>query len=111
MSKVCKDHPTLDKRVRRALNLAIDKAALSQGPHFGFSTPIGSIFHAGSFGSRPEKVFAASAYDLEAAKRLLKEAGYENGFTMVGHFGQFAGGRPTVAAVADGRHNPNALPN
>jgi ABC-type transport system substrate-binding protein len=100
VAAICKDHPTLDKRVRRALNLAIDKRALSAGPHFGFSTPIGSIFHAGSFGSRPEKVNNPSPYDLEEAKRLLKEAGYENGFTMEGHFGQFAG-RPGIPEAAD----------
>ncbi len=100
VSKVCVDHPTLDRRVRRALNLAIDKRALSQGPHFGFSTPIGSIFHAGSFGSRPQKVLSPSPFDLKEAKRLLKEAGYEKGFTMVGHFGQFAG-RPGIPEAAD----------
>ncbi len=100
VAKVCKDHPTLDKRVRRALNLAIDKRSLSKGPHFGFSTPIGSIFHAGSFGSRPEKVQNPSDFNLEEAKRLLKEAGYEKGFTMQGHFGQFAG-RPGIPEAAD----------
>jgi len=100
VSEVCKEHPTLDQRVRRALNLAIDKPALAKGPHFGFSTPIGSIFHAGSFGSRPEKVFKPSPYDLEEARRLLKEAGYPNGFTIVGHLGQFAG-RPGIPETAD----------
>ncbi len=100
VSEVCKDHPTLDKRVRRALNLAIDKRALTKGPHFGFSKPIGSIYHAGSFGARPEVVSKVSAYDPEEAKRLLKEAGYEKGFTMKGHFGQFAG-RPGIPETAD----------
>jgi ABC-type transport system substrate-binding protein len=100
VSKVCKNHPTLDKRVRRALNLAIDKGSLSTGPHFGFSMPIGSIFHAGSFASRPDKVSAPSPFNLEEAKRLMKEAGYPNGFTMEGHFGQFAG-RPGIPEAAD----------
>ncbi len=100
VSEVCKNHPTLDRRVRRALNLAIDKRALSKGPHFGFSTPIGSIFHAGAFGARPEKVFNPSRFDLAEAKRLMKEAGYPNGFTMEGHFGQFAG-RPGIPEAAD----------
>ena len=100
VAEICKDHPTLDKRVRRALNLAIDKRALSKGPHFGFSSPIGSIYHAGSFGSRPEMVQNVSKFDLEEAKRLMKEAGYEKGFTMEGHFGQFAG-RPGIPEAAD----------
>ncbi len=100
VSKVCKDHPTLDRRVRRALNLAIDKRALTQGPHFGFSKPIGSIYHAGSFGSRADVVNNVSPFDLEEAKRLMKEAGYAKGFTMRGHFGQFAG-RPGIPETAD----------
>jgi peptide/nickel transport system substrate-binding protein len=100
VAEVCKDHPTLDPRVRRALNLAIDKKALSKGPHFGFSTPIGSIYHAGAFGARPERVFHPSPYDPEEARKLLKEAGYANGFTLEGHFGQFAG-RPGIPETAD----------
>ena len=98
---VCVDHPTLDARVRRALNLAIDKAAVSSGPHFGFSKPIGSIFHAGSFASRlDERVYNVSEYDPEEAMRLLEEAGYGDGFEMSGHFGQFAG-RPGIPEMAD----------
>ena len=98
---VCEDHPTLDARVRRALNLAIDKTAVSAGPHFGFSKPIGSIFHAGSFGSRlDERVYNVSEYNLDEAKRLLDEAGYGDGFEMSGHFGQFAG-RPGIPEMAD----------
>ena len=98
---VCVDHPTLDAQVRRALNLAIDKASVSSGPHFGFSKPIGSIFHAGSFASRlEERVYNVSEYNPDEAKRLLTEAGYADGFEMSGHFGQFAG-RPGIPEMAD----------
>ena len=98
---VCIDNPTLDRKVRRALNMAIDKAAVSAGPHFGFSKPIGSLYHAGSFGSRlEERVYNVSEFNPEAAKKLLEEAGYGDGFEMSGHFGQFAG-RPGIPEMAD----------
>ena len=98
---VCVDHPTLNPQVRRALNLAIDKASVSTGPHFGFSKPVGSIYHAGSFGSRlDERVYNVSEYNPDEAKRLLAEAGYADGFDMSGHFGQFAG-RPGIPEMAD----------
>ena len=92
--------PTLDSRVRQALNLAIDKRAISKGPHFGMSFPIGSIWHAGSFGARENVVFNPSPFDPEMAKRLLAEAGYSDGFEITGHFGQFAG-RPGIPEIVD----------
>lgn len=99
--EVCLDHPTLDVRVRRALNLAIDKVSVSAGPHFGFSTPVGSIFHDASFGSRlEERVHNVSEFNPGEARRLLAEAGYADGFEMSGHFGQFAG-RPGIPEMAD----------
>ncbi|MFQ6030438.1 MAG: ABC transporter substrate-binding protein, partial [Dehalococcoidia bacterium] len=92
--------PTMDTRVREALNLAIDKRAISAGPHFGFSHPSGSIYSAGTFGSRDEVVHNPSPYDPERARALLAEAGYPNGFEIQGHFGQFAG-RPGIPEAAD----------
>ena len=92
--------PTMDSRVREALNLAIDKRAISKGPHFGFSHPTGSIYSRGTFGSRLEQINNISPYDPERAKALLAEAGYADGFEIKGHFGQFAG-RPGIPEAVD----------
>ncbi len=92
--------PTLDVRVREALNLAIDKVAISEGPHFGFSHPTGSLFSSGTFGSRDEVVHNPSPYDPDRARELLAEAGYSDGFKITGHLGQFAG-RPGIPEAAD----------
>jgi ABC-type transport system substrate-binding protein len=94
------DHPTLDIRVREALSMAIDRKALSAGPHFGLSFPIGSIYHDKSIGARTEVVHTPPPFDPERAKELMIEAGYGDGFTMPGHFGQFAG-RPGIIEAVD----------
>ena len=95
-----RDHPTLDVRVREALSMAIDRKALSEGPHFGLSFPIGSIWHAGSIGAREEVVHTPPPFDPDRAKELMVEAGYPDGFDMPGHFGQFAG-RPGIIEAVD----------
>jgi len=92
--------PTLDVRVREALNLAIDKRQVSATAHFGLSLPTGSIYAPGSFGWRDEVGFNASPFDPERAKELLDDAGYSDGFELTGHFGQFAG-RPGIVEMTD----------
>ena len=92
--------PTLDVRVREALNLAIDKRSISENAHFGLSLASGSIFSPGSFGWRDDVGFNPSPYDPERAKELLAEAGYADGFSLTGHFGQFAG-RPGIPEATD----------
>ena len=91
----------MDSKVRQALNLAIDKTAISAVSHFGFSRPVGSIFHSGAFGTRfEERVNQVSSFDPERAKELLREANFGAGFSVEGHFGRFTG-RPGIPEAAE----------
>ena len=74
-----KEGPFADKRVRQAVAHAIDRQAIIDGAMFGYGTPIGTHFAP----HNPDYVDlgANSQYDPEKARALLKEAGYENGFS------------------------------
>jgi ABC-type transport system substrate-binding protein len=72
--------PLMDIRVREALELAIDRKAISEVAHAGFTTPTGSIYFYKAIGWRPEVGERISPYDPARAKQLLNEAGYPNGF-------------------------------
>jgi peptide/nickel transport system substrate-binding protein len=70
--------PWSDKRVRLAVNLAIDRKGLNQAETLGFSRITASIIpHSFEFAWQPPLY----PYDPAQAKRLLAEAGYPNGFT------------------------------
>ncbi|MGE0239137.1 MAG: ABC transporter substrate-binding protein, partial [Parvibaculaceae bacterium] len=64
--------------VRRAMAKAIDRQAVVGGAEFGYGKPIGAHFST----NHPAYVdtTGVNAYDPEAAKALLKEAGYPDGF-------------------------------
>lgn len=70
--------PFDDVRVRRAVAHAIKRQALIDGAMFGYGEPIGSFFSP----LDPDYIdlTAQSPYDPAAAKVLLAEAGYANGF-------------------------------
>ncbi len=82
--------PLRDVRVRRALNLAVDKAALAGILLRGLSRPAGQPAAHITFGHDP--AIAAFPYDPAAAKALLAQAGFARGFPL------------SIAVV------PNALP-
>jgi len=72
--------PTDDVRVRRALNYAVNKDAIADVLLQGFTRPATQGAVAGLLGYDPE--LKPYPYDPLKAKALLKEAGFEKGFTL-----------------------------
>lgn len=71
--------PFTDKRVRQAMALCLNREALVKGLLQGYASigndaPIAPV-HAAYTGDLPQRPF-----DIEAARKLLAQAGYENGF-------------------------------
>ncbi len=80
-SNVKGKNPFADKRVRQALSIAIDREAIKRSTMRGLSIPAGILVAPGVNGHDaaldvPPKV------DVEAAKKLLADAGYPNGFEV-----------------------------
>ncbi len=71
--------PFDDVRVRRAVALAIDRQAIIDGAMFGFGTPIGT--HFAPHNPAYTDLTPLSPHDPEAARALLAEAGFADGFT------------------------------
>lgn len=71
---------TADVRVRRALNMAIDKQALIDAFLGGRGTPISQLQGEMSFGYAPD--LEQYPYDPEQARALMEEAGVEPGSRM-----------------------------
>jgi len=93
--------PLKDKRVRQALNYAVDKEAIIKAVLVGMGTPLGTHV--------PLKVAGAGQsikpypYDPQKAKALLKEAGYPDGFplTLYSPTGRYPMDKEVTLAVAD----------
>jgi peptide/nickel transport system substrate-binding protein len=72
--------PLGDVRVRRALNLAVDRETIVKTLLQGYGKPTGQPFIPGWLGYDPEiKPFP---YDPAQAKKLLADAGYASGFDL-----------------------------
>ncbi|MBP0463193.1 ABC transporter substrate-binding protein [Roseomonas sp. PWR1] len=73
-------NPLRDARVRRALSIAINREALVSRALQGQAVAAGDLGPAGYFGTSPD--LAPPAFDLDAARRLLAEAGFPRGFAV-----------------------------
>ena len=73
-------NPFKDLRVRRALYQAVDIDAIKAKLMNGQSAPTGAIVPSPLGDYKDPEIEARLPYDLAAAKKLLAEAGYPNGF-------------------------------
>ncbi|MEN3150604.1 ABC transporter substrate-binding protein [Neorhizobium sp. IRAMC:178] len=73
-------NPFLDPRVRKALNLAINRDQIAETVMGGMAQPASQIVVDGVFGYDPG--LQPYPYNPAEAKRLLAEAGYPNGFSL-----------------------------
>lgn len=74
------DSPIADKRVRQAINYAVDKDAISEIITYGAHRPASQGAAFGGFGYNPD--VKPYPYDPEKARALLAEAGYANGVSL-----------------------------
>lgn len=72
--------PMKDKRVRQAIEYAIDKEAIVQAVCYGYGTAAYAIVPESVVEYKPVK--EPHVYNLDKAKELMKEAGCEDGFSM-----------------------------
>ncbi|MBF9265136.1 ABC transporter substrate-binding protein, partial [Paracidovorax cattleyae] len=75
-------NPLKDKRVRQALYQAIDSATIHSRTMRNLSVPTGTMVAPMVHGWSKTLEERASKYDVEAAKKLLADAGYPNGFAI-----------------------------
>ncbi len=73
-------NPLQDKRVRQALSLAINRLAITERIMEGLGMPAINFVSPPSFGY--QTILKPETFDPSAAKQLLTEAGYPNGFQL-----------------------------
>lgn len=93
-------NPLRDVRVRKALSMAINRPAIVERIMEKEAVPAGQLLPDGFFGT--SKNLKPLAFNLDAAKKLLAEAGYPNGFKMKMHGpnGRYVNDTKIIEAVA-----------
>ncbi|WP_159911925.1 ABC transporter substrate-binding protein [Pantoea sp. 18069] len=77
------ENPLIDQRVREALNIAINRKAITDRILQGTATEANQWMPKGSFGYNPD--IPATPYSAEKAKKLLADAGFPEGFQLTVH--------------------------
>jgi peptide/nickel transport system substrate-binding protein len=92
--------PTADLRVRKAMYMAINEDEIIAKIMRGHATPAAQVPDPPTIGYNPN--IKRLPYDPEMAKKLLKEAGYENGFkiTLTGPNDRYVQDAKIAEAVA-----------
>jgi len=80
-SSVKGKNPFKDVRVRKALNMAVDREAIRKVTMGGLSVPAGIMVAPGVHGYS-KQIDLVTKYDIAGAKKLLAEAGYPGGFEL-----------------------------
>ena len=75
-------NPLKDKRVRQALYQAVDIAAIERNVMRGLGKPTGTMIAPMVNGWTKELATRAAKFDVAAAKKLLADAGYPDGFEL-----------------------------
>lgn len=94
------DSPLKNKKVRQAINYAIDRDAIIKHILRGYGEPLGSFVPKIIWGYNEK--FKPYPYDPQKAKQLLTEAGYPNGFSIVmnGPSGRYMRDKEVCQAIA-----------
>jgi len=87
--------PFKDIRVRKAVSHAIDRKAIVAGVLQGLAIEASCMYNKSHWAHNPH--LKPVQYDPELSKKLLKEAGYANGLTVGGYFGN----TPTAITLAE----------
>lgn len=95
-------NPLRDVRVRKALSLAVNRAALTSGVLGDSAVPANQLLPPGFPGTI--QGLDAIAYDPQKARELLAAAGHANGFRLVMHGtdGRYASDKQVLGAIALG---------
>ena len=78
--QVLAKNPLRDQRVRQAISMAINRDAIAERVMDGFALPAHQLVPAGITGHNA--ALPKLTFDVQAARRLLAEAGYPDGFVL-----------------------------